>query len=68
MITKQQLEEIGFKSKDTTLYYDVDTWDYEYNIKTQELFNHCEVEGATEFLTKVTDIEKFIELIETLNK
>ena len=67
MITKEQLEKIGFRSTDTTLYYDVDTWDYEYNIKTQELFSHCEVYGSTEFLTKVTNIEKFIELIETLN-
>lgn len=64
MITREQLKEVGFTSIDYTLYYDVPNWDYEYNIKTQELFDHCEVEGATELIAKVTDIEKFKELIE----
>ena len=65
-ITKAQLEAIGFRSKDATLYYDVGDWDYEYNIKTQELFSHCEVDGVTELITRVTSIEKLEELIELL--
>jgi pectin methylesterase-like acyl-CoA thioesterase len=64
MITREQLEEIGFLSPDNTLYYDTGMWDYEYNVKTQKLFSHCEVDGDTEFIARVTDIEKFKEIIE----
>ena len=64
MITREQLKELDFLSTDYTLYYDVGNWDYEYNIKTQELFSHCEVDGTTEFIARITDIEKFKELIE----
>jgi len=64
MITREQLKEVGFTSRDYTLYYDAYTFDYQYNVKTQELFSHCEVAGDTELITRVTDIEKFKELIE----
>jgi len=67
MITREQLREVGFSSRDYRLYYDAYTFDYLYNINTQELFSHCEVSGDTELIARVTNIEIFKELIE-LNK
>lgn len=65
MISKEQLESIGFSTEDNTLYYDAPNWDFEYNIKTQELFSFNELDGETEFLCRVTDINKLEELIDT---
>ena len=66
MITKEQLEEIGFSSTDDCEYYDVGSWDFIYNIKTQKLYSHCEVYGDVEFLANVNNIEKLKKLLEDL--
>jgi len=66
MITKEQLNEIDFVSIDGTEYFDVPIWDAMFNIKTQTLFSHNEVNGETEEICKVTDIEKLKELYDLL--
>ena len=64
MITRAQLNEIGFSSEDNTLYYDAPNWDFEYNIKTQDLYRFSEVDGATDHLCRVTNIETLKEILE----
>lgn len=66
MITKEQLENIGFHSTDSTEYYDWGSWDVMFNIKTQILYSHCEVNGDVEELTRVTDINKLVEIYELM--
>jgi len=66
MITKEQLKENGFSSKNGFEYYDWGTWDFMYNIKTQKLYSHCEVYGDVDFLANVNNIEKLKKLLEDL--
>jgi len=68
MITKGQLEDIDFRTLDDVEYYDVGTWDYMFNIKTQKLYTHCEVYGDVEHLADVSDIENLKEILELLKK
>lgn len=63
MITKEQLNQICFYSNDGTYYYDEGTFDYEFNIKNQELWYYNDGCGGEEFLCKVTDIEELKTLI-----
>lgn len=61
MITKEQLNSIGYQSKDGNKYYIWGYWEYEYRIKPQELWQTFD--GMWElFLCKITDFEKFKEL------
>ncbi len=66
MITKEQLEDIEFHSRDGCEYYDVGNWDFMYNIKTQKLYSHCEIYGDVEFLANVNNIEKLKDILEIL--
>lgn len=62
MINKEQLNSINFYSKDQTLYID-NNFDYEFNIKTQELWDINDGYGEPEFICRITNFEKFKELI-----
>lgn len=64
MITKEQLNSINYVSVDNTHYTEPGDWEYEFNIKTQELWNINDGYGEPTFLCKVTDFEKLKELIE----
>ena len=64
MIIKKELESIGFRTKDGTLYHDYYRFDFEYNIKSQYLYDHDEVDGKIEFICRVMDIHELRELTE----
>jgi hypothetical protein len=66
MITKEQLESLGFETTDNTEYYDWGNFSVMYNIKTQTLFEHCEVNGVGEELTRITKIEELKEIYESM--
>jgi hypothetical protein len=66
MITQEQLESIGFRSKDGHEYYDVGTWDMMYDIKTQTLYSHCEVDGVGEKHGRITDIQMLKDAYESM--
>jgi len=63
MINKEQLNSINFISDDGTYYYDKGTFDYQYNIKNQELWYYNDGYGDEEFMCRVTDIEELKNLI-----
>lgn len=62
MITKENLKEIDFFSRDETEYFG-DNWQYMFNIKSQELWNFNDGFGEPDLLCKVTDFEKLKELL-----
>lgn len=66
MITKAQLEENSFRNLGGDLYY-YGTYDYCFDIKTQELFVFNEKTGDMGFLCRITDINKLNDLIGFLN-
>ncbi len=66
MITKEQLNSIDYVSNDSTSYVIPGSWEYEFNIKTQELWSINDGLGEPEFLCRVTDFEKLKELLEIL--
>lgn len=66
MITEEQLKSINFypNKKQKHLFYDPNN-EYEYNIKTQELY--CVNDGVTtpsEFVCKINNFDKLKELLE----
>lgn len=62
MINREQLNSIEYYSKDGTLYTDA-SFDYEFNVKTQELWDINDGFGDPEFVCRITDFEKFKEII-----
>ena len=66
MITKEQLNSIDYVSHKGTLFTIPGNWEYEYNIKTQELWSINDGFGEPEFLCRVTDFEKLKELLNVL--
>jgi hypothetical protein len=64
MITVEDLNSIEYVSNDTTLYSIPGEWEYEFNIKTQELWNINDGVGEPVFICKVTNFEKLKELLE----
>jgi hypothetical protein len=62
MITKAQLEENNFRNLGGDLYY-YGTYDYCFNIKTQELSIFNESTGDKDFLCNISDIDKLNDLI-----
>lgn len=66
MITKEQLNSIEYRSQDGTSYYIPGDWEYEFNIKTQELWSINDGYGDSVFLCKVTNFEKLKELLDVL--
>ena len=67
MITKENLNSIGFVSVDSTLYCD-DGWEHEFNIKNQELWYINDGYGEPEFLCRITKFDGLKELLEILDK
>jgi hypothetical protein len=68
MITKDELNSIGYVSNDNSSYVVPGEWEYEFNIKTQELWHINDGFGDPEFLCKVTDFEKLKDLLNILPK
>ena len=68
MITKEQLLSIDFRSIDGTLYHDYYRFDFEYNIKSQDLYEFNEVNGKTNYLCRVIDFEQLKELTDSVNR
>lgn len=66
MITKEQLNSIDYVSNDNTNYVIPGHWEYEFNIKKQELWCINDGFGEPEFLCRVTDFEKLKELLDIL--
>jgi len=64
MITKEELHSIGYNSVDNTLFNIAGEWEYEFNIKTQELWHINDGIGEPEFICKVTNFEKLKEFLE----
>ncbi len=65
MITKENLNSIDFTSIDHTLYYD-EGWDYEFNIKNQELWYVNDGFGDPEFICKITHFDELKEMLKLL--
>lgn len=63
MITEEQLNEIGYFSKEGIGYKIPGTWDFEYNIKTQYLWNFNNGVDQPQFIEKVEEIGRLKELI-----
>lgn len=66
MITKEQLNSINYISSNQTTYSMSGNWEYEYNIKTQELWNINDGVGEPELLCRVTDFEELKNLLDIL--
>ena len=64
MITRDDLRNLEFAcfNKDRSLFYD-GLFDYMFDIKTQILYSHCEVNGNIEELALIKTIEQFKELL-----
>jgi hypothetical protein len=60
MISREDLKELGFNcfNKDTSLFYD-GLFDYMFDIKTQMLHHHCEVDGKIEPIKTIYNINEF---------
>lgn len=65
MITKEQLISIDGLTQDNISYY-FGGWEYEYNIKSQELWFINDGFGEPEFLCQITDFDKLKELLDIL--
>ena len=64
MITKEQLNTVATTQDDINFFFG--GWDFQYNLKTNELWNINDGYGKPEFLCVVTDFEQLTELIELL--
>ena len=62
MITKDELESVGFFSDNGYEFYDSNGPDSMYDIREQTLYEHCEVHGVLEKLAVITKLEDLIEL------
>ena len=63
MITKEQLNSISYTSIDETEYVDIESWDYMFNIKTQELWFINDGVDEPELLCRITNFEKLKDLL-----
>ncbi len=67
MITREQLATIDYTySRDGARFSIAGEWEYEFNVKTQELWNINDGFGEPEFICKVTDFEKLKDLLDVL--
>jgi len=66
MVSKEQLNEIGFKSSDNYQFYDWGSFNIMFNIKTQKVFTHDEVYGVCEEICIIRDIDHLIEVYELM--
>lgn len=62
MISKEQLNSICFYSEDNTSYYG-GNWDFEFNIKTQELYTINDGFGEPEHVCKCVDFKHLKEVL-----
>lgn len=62
MITKEELEDAGYHTRDNVEFYDGNGPQSMYNIKEQALYMHCEVDGVGEKLCVIKEIDKLVEL------
>jgi hypothetical protein len=62
MITKDQLNSISFFSDDNTSYYG-GNWDFEFNIKTQDLYTINDGFGEPELVCKCTNFKHLKEVL-----
>lgn len=63
MITIEEIESIGFREINSGNFCTID-FEYEFNIRTQELWSINDGFGEPTFLCRVTKIEKLQELID----
>lgn len=67
MITKEQLATIDYTySEDGYKFSVAGEWEYQFNVKTQELWNINDGVGEPEFICKITDFEKLKDLLDNL--
>ena len=65
MINRKQLDEMNATTTDGTLYH-FNGWDYEFNVKTQELWDINDGYGKPEFLCVVTNQVELQDLLDVL--
>jgi hypothetical protein len=65
MITKKQLEEDPDFSANNGINYIYGNWDYEFRVKTQELYDINDGFGEPQFVCKVTDFDELKRILET---
>lgn len=65
MITKKQLDEDPDFGTNNGINYVYGNWDYEFRVKTQELYDINDGYGDPEFICKVTSIEELKRILET---
>lgn len=63
MINKEQLNSINFYSDFKYHEFYDNGPDFMFDIKTQMLYDHCEVDGVLDVICKVTDFEKLKEVL-----
>jgi hypothetical protein len=63
MITEEQLKSIGYLTNEGVSYRIPGTWEYDFNIKTQYLWNFNKGVGQPQFIEHVTDFERLKELL-----
>jgi hypothetical protein len=64
MITEEQLKSIGYITKEGVSYRIPGTWEHDFNIKTQYLWNFNKGVGQPQFIEHVTNFERLKELLE----
>jgi hypothetical protein len=64
MITKNELKTIGFSSVNETEYHDAFRFNWEYNIKNQELWFINDGLGEPEYIATISNLK---DLVKTLN-
>ena len=65
MITKDELISVGFYSDNGYEFYDNNGPQSMYNVKSQSLYEHCEVDGVGEKLVVITNIDELVEIYYT---
>jgi hypothetical protein len=66
MITKEQLNNINFFSRDDIEYYDGFGFNMMFNIKTHKLYFCCEYMGILDEVGRITKIEDLKETYESI--
>ena len=66
MITREDLKSVGFISVNQWEYYDK-VFDLMFNIKNQMLYQHSEVDGELDELTRPNNLEDLKNLIDIHN-
>lgn len=67
MITKKQIESLGFTTTNGSDYYDAFNWEYMFNVHSQELYSINDGHGEPQLLCKCIDLDHLKEVIELTN-